>query len=147
MDIKAEIEAGKKVIAGLPDVICFSLIGSAMYLEDANDVDFVVLTEWRKASSLACELINKGWSPCSNYEVSDDTKVGQFEAVRLGNLNLIITYDLKFYTDYKTAMEVCKALRLIHREDRVAVCQIVRDGRSANEVSTYNELHGIKPAI
>ncbi len=124
MDIKAEIEAGKKVIAGLP-----------------------VLTEWRKANRLAYELISNGWMTCSSYEVTDKPGDSSFEAVRLGNLNLIITSDLQFYTDYITAMEVCKALHLVHREDRIAVCQIVRDGRTAAEVLTYNDKHCDIPSV
>lgn len=141
MDVKAEIEEGKKIIANLPYVRDFCLIGSAMYLDDANDVDFLVLTELAvPANEFAYRLVNAGWSPCSKYEVSDGSGCSPFAAVRLGNLNLIITHDTKFYERYKTAMEVCKALRLVHREDRIAVCQIVRDGRIADEVITYHEI-------
>lgn len=63
-------------------------------------------------------------------------------AVRRENINLMVSHDPKFFADYKTAMEVCKALKLKHKEDRIAVCQIVRDGKKAEDVFTHARIYG-----
>ncbi len=134
MDTKAEIAAGEALIQTLPDVLDFALIGSASYLPDAADVDFAVLIDPRlNAMDYTSMLIKDGWCSCGDYNNIDSI----WDAVRRENLNLIVTHDPKFFTDFKTTMEVCKALHLTHKRDRIAVCHIVRDGMKADEVMTH----------
>ena len=139
IDINAEIEAGEKLIQGLAKVLSYSLIGSATYMPDAADVDFAVLIEPTENAVDYTGLMEKdGWGRCGEY----DGQHGTWAAIRRENLNLMVSHDPKFFADYKTAMQVCKALRLKHKQDRIAVCQIVRDGKTADEVMTSGRLIG-----
>lgn len=126
MNIQDEIKIGKDLLSSLHSVLDYALIGSAMYLEDAKDVDFAVLIDG-DAIDYTTKLHDTGWGLCGDY----DTGVGIWAAVRKGNLNFMVTHSPKFFQDYKTAMEVCKALKLTDKEDRIMVCRIVRDGFSA----------------
>ena len=139
MNLETAIADGKTLIPAMPSVLDFALIGSAMYLPHANDVDFLVLiAPSLNAVDYSAQMCGEGWGNCGEY----DGVSGIWAAVRRENLNLMITHDPKFFTDYKTAMEVCKALYLTHKEDRIAVCQIVRDGKKADEVITHAKLYG-----
>ena len=138
MDTKAEIAAGEALIPTLPSVLGFALIGSASYLPEAGDVDFAVLIDPAiNAVDYAAQMANDGWGNCGEY----DGVGGIWAAVRRENLNLMVTHDPKFFSDYKTAMEVCKALNLQHKQDRIAVCQIVRDGKKSDEVMTHAKIY------
>ena len=139
INIEAEIAAGTMLITTLPGVLDFALIGSAMYMREANDVDFAVLIDpSRNAVDYAMGMQSEGWGQCSDY----DGVGGIWAAVRRENINLMVSHDPKFFADYKTAMEVCKALKLKHKEDRIAVCQIVRDGKKAEDVFTHARIYG-----
>lgn len=119
------------------NVEAFALIGSAMYLpaEKVGDVDFAVLLKSGNDASLACaELVREhSFEPCGDY----DAEAGTWFAVRRGNLNLMVTHDRRWYEDYLLAMEVCKVLRLEHKDDRIAVCRVVRDKLSADAVRPF----------
>ena len=139
INIEAEIAAGTMLIPTLPGVLDFALIGSAMYMREANDVDFAVLIDpSRNAVDYAMGMHSEGWGQCGDY----DGVGGIWAAVRRENINLMVSHDPKFFADYKTAMEVCKALKLKHKEDRIAVCQIVRDGKKAEDVFTHARIYG-----
>lgn len=139
MDIKAEIAAGEAFIPTMKGVLDFALIGSAMYIQEAGDVDFAVLIDQSfNAVDYAAQMAGDGWDNCGEY----DGVGGIWAAVRRDHLNLMVTHSPKFFADYKTAMQVCKALDLRHKADRVAVCQIVRDGKTADEVVTTAHPYG-----
>ena len=139
INIEAEIAAGTMLITTLPGVLDFALIGSAMYMREANDVDFAVLIDpSRNAVDYAMGMHSEGWWQCGDY----DGVGGIWAAVRRENINLMVSHDPKFFADYKTAMEVCKAMKLKHKEDRIAVCQIVRDGKKAEDVFTHARIYG-----
>lgn len=134
IDIQAEINAGEALIQTLPAVKDFALIGSATYCADPHDVDFAVLIDpAENAVDYTTRMQQDGWGNCGEY----DGVGGIWAAVRREHLNLMVTHCPTFFDRYKAAMEVCKALRLEHKEDRIAVCQIVRDGKKAEEVRTY----------
>lgn len=133
-DVGAAIAAGKALIAALPRVVDSAMIGSATYLPNPHDVDFAVLIDPELNAVDYCgDLVNQGWGSCGDY----DGVGGIWAAVRRESLNLMISHDPVFFERYKVAMEVCKALRLEHKEDRVAVCAIVRDGKTAEQVRTH----------
>lgn len=135
MTLDEQIAAGRALVAALPGVIDHALIGSAMYLPTPNDVDFAVLVP-DDCISFADQLARDGWGNCGEY----DSTEGVWCAIRREGLNLMVTHDRGFFDRYKTAMEVCKALRLEHKEDRIAVCQIVRDGLTADQVTTHAQI-------
>lgn len=135
MNVAEEIKRGRMAIAVMPYIVNHALIGSAAYLPNPADVDFALLIAPNiKAFDYLDGLIAGGWQACSDY----DTQHGAWGAVRSGNINLMVTHDPVFFDRYKTAMEVCKALRLERKDQRIAVCQIVRDGRTADEVILAN---------
>lgn len=134
-NIKPEIIAGEAVIREMPEVAEFSLIGSAMYLpaEACGDVDFAVLLGdgANAVASITDLILNHGFQPCGEqYEAATPA----WGAVRRENLNLIVTHDKAFYEGYRLAMEVCKALRLTDKQQRIAVCRVVRDRIPADTV-------------
>lgn len=135
IDIELEMLAAANTIGFMRGVVRSELIGSASYMpEKANDVDFAVLLD-HDCMAYAAELMtipNGQWIACGDY----DSDKGLWCAIRRGYLNLMLTHDVGFYERYLTATEVCKALRLEHKEDRIAVCQIVRDGRKWNQTVT-----------
>jgi hypothetical protein len=140
-NIKPEIIAGEAMLRDWPRVTEFSLIGSAMYLpaESCGDVDFAVLVgDGTSYVDHIAELIaDHGFQACGEqYECA----TGTWGAARRGNLNLIVTHDRAFYDGYKLAMEVCAALRLTDKKDRIAACKVVRDRMPASKVRA--EIYG-----
>lgn len=133
-NIKPEIIDGEAFLRDMPKVAAYSLIGSAMYLpaEACNDVDFLVLVSDGEYLEAVSNLIQThGFQPCGEqYECA----TGTWGAARRGNLNLIVTHDQTFYDGYRLAMEVCKALRLTNKADRVAACKVIRDRMPADKV-------------
>jgi hypothetical protein len=138
------VAAGRALVGALAEVQSFALIGSALYLPDAHDVDFAVLINpTLNAIDYSAQMVRDGWGNCGEY----DGVGGIWAAVRRGNLNLMVTHDPEFYKGYLTAMEVCKALSLRNKHERVAVCQIVRDGKTAEEAwSFWESWHRPSPA-
>jgi hypothetical protein len=138
-DLKEELAAGEAVIAAHREagaVIDHALIGSALYLpaDVVGDVDFaILLAEGSNAMdwTIGWTQAEPEWQACGEY----DTSLGEWCAVRRGNPNIM--HSRAFFDGYKLAMEVCKVLRLERKEDRVAVCKVVRDGLPADEVRPW----------
>lgn len=134
LDIKATAAEAERIIAGLPRVLASRMIGSATYLPDPSDVDYLVHVD----TSWATEYVGAhlaAFMNCGEYDTAD----GAWAAVRKGDLNIIVTTDAQFYNLFGRATEVCKALQLVHKDQRVAVCQIVRDGKTAEQVNVYSQ--------
>lgn len=129
MNVFETADLGRTLIAGLPHVAEFALIGSASYLLDAEDVDFAVMLDiGENAFDYVDQLRSKGWSLCGgDYDTEGDT----WAAVRCGDVNLMVTHSRPFFDGYLLATEVCKALKLQNKEERILVCKIVRDGLTA----------------
>lgn len=129
MTLADEISSGEEFVRTLAGVAEFSLIGSSMYLPDAEDIDYLVLVnDGRCGVDYARDLLGMGFQSCGDY----DTEGGTWYAVRRERLNIVVTSDPEFYQRFKRAMEVCKALHLTEKNERVAVCRIVRDGVDAD---------------
>lgn len=127
------LHEGNTLAFGLPGVERFALIGSARYLpaDQVNDVDFCVLLQApNQATSYAAALADSGWGRCGEYDNAD----GLWCAMRRGPLNFMLTHDAVFYSGYLLAMDVCEALRLEDKAERIAVCQLVRDRKPLAEV-------------
>jgi hypothetical protein len=133
-NIKPAILEAEAVIREMPGVAQSSLIGSAMYLpaEECSDVDFLVLVEgYDYLASITDLIMNREFQACGEqYECA----TGTWGAARRGSVNLIVTHDRAFYDGYRLAMEVCKALRLTNKLDRIAACKVVRDRMPAEQV-------------
>lgn len=130
MNIGTEISNGHVLLAQrLPAIRKFMLIGSASYMpNEAKDVDFaVLLDEGQNAMRYVDNLAINGWDRCGEYDIDK----GTWSSVRKGNINLMITHDLVFYGGYLKATEVCKALNLRDKDQRILVCMIVRDNMCA----------------
>ena len=116
----------------IPKAVRARLIGSAMYLPTPSDID--VLVQVLPSTSLRTihdTLCDKGFTSCSNYDEQFGPDQGETIILRDAFLNLIVTRNEKFYERFGAAMEVCKALTLTEKVDRVTVCKIVRDGMNA----------------
>lgn len=134
IDIKATAAEAERIIAGLPKVVASRMIGSATYLSDPFDVDYLVQVD----AGCAVEYVGghlASFMSCGEYDTTD----GAWAAVRKGGVNIIVTIDAQFYDLFGRATEVCKALRLVHKDQRVAVCQIVRDGKTAEQVAVFSQ--------
>lgn len=131
--VKAAIAEGRELLGSMQTVRRFQLVGSAPIVNNPEDVDFaVLLNQGYDSAIIGARLIDKrGFKACSQYDQMDDSS---WFSVRRDNLNLMLTHDVTFYDKFVTAMEVCKALSLVHKTDRVAVCAIVRDGKRAIDV-------------
>lgn len=126
-----EIVDADDYIQKLLGVIDCALIGSALYLPaTANDIDFAVLL-WPNVTpaEFCADLRGQGFASCSKYEHMPPES--DWLSVRNGMLNLMVTANRKFFDGYVTAMQVCLALHLTDKRDRILVCKIVRDGMTA----------------
>lgn len=136
-DLQRVRDAAAAFIASLPFVVRFAPIGSATYMpaDQVGDIDFAVRLKMSQDATDYCRevlMAQHGFEDCADYDTTSGKVL--WRAVRRGDLNLIVTTDGDWYERYLTATEVCKALRIADKAKRIAVCQIVRDGRTAEEV-------------
>lgn len=107
----------------------WALVGSAAWMPDPADIDFIVRIE--NPVGLYSYLTSLGWQDCDKIGVYE--MQGEWMAVRKGNINLLLTADRDWMTRMIQATEVCKYLRLTDKSQRVAVNQIIRDGKLADD--------------
>lgn len=137
-----EIQRAEELIAKMEFVTDSKMIGSASYMpEAAEDVDYLLLVKGNAiALGGAMESVG-GWENCSDYEGVPENE-SLWTAIRKGFLNLMLTHDKAFFDKFVAATEVCKALKLTEKKDRVMVCQIVREGITADMARKYVEMKG-----
>lgn len=126
MNLLATVVQGTQFLQAHNKVENFQLVGSAVYAHDPKDVDFLVLVEGDDISDVLDEF--DGYSPCGEYD--DD---GSWAAIRSGDINLIVTVDPEWYERAALANEVCHALRLQDKKDRIIAYRVIRDGLSAEK--------------
>lgn len=133
---KAALADVVKNLLDRSEVAQIELIGSATYMTDHKDIDLAVYCgSAYAAEQLNLDLTTDGgkWKMCSeNYDRMKEQNY--WFSVRMGVFNLMVTWKREFFTDYILAMEVCKVLHLTSKEDRIAVCQVVRDRRPAADI-------------
>lgn len=118
------------------DVKEFCIVGSALYHPEPEDLDFLVLVDRLRFipqdedddDTAARWMFGTDWHLCCG-EYSDTD--GTWGAVRNGDVNLIVTVDPEWYKRAKLANEVCHALKLMDKGDRIVVYRVVRDGYDA----------------
>jgi hypothetical protein len=153
---------GVKLLTGHPLVLDFQLVGSAVYHPEPKDVDFLVLVKDlppRQKRSIGDQLedildgdvpagmgpgflcgarwaFGPDWTLCAGeYDDQND----EWGAIRRGGLNLIITIDPEWYKRAAVANEVCAALKLMDKGDRVVVYRVIRDGYTAEQANARRD--------
>lgn len=124
----------------VPDMREWALIGTALWAPNPNDIDVLVLVPESYDMHVATNtLLLQGFEMCSKYDAHSNAQTTDVLIVRRDRLNLIITRDAQHFDNFRRAMEVCAALRLERKVDRVTVCKIVRDGYDAREARSAAE--------
>lgn len=114
------------------DVIrSYQMVGSTYTLGHGRDIDFAVLIPGTDIDTRPM-WIDAEWQ----REGSDAYEGNVFASYRKDDINLIVMTDETVYRKYLAAMEVCKALKLQTRRERVIVCRIVRDGMDAEQAES-----------
>lgn len=96
-------------------------IGSSTYHSDANDVDIMVMVPDKQAYMELCHALGFSYAPNANEYP------GEWESMKKGDLNLLITADSDYYYASRTASDVCRALKLKTRKERVIVHRVIVD--------------------
>ena len=122
-----------------PAVVAASHVGSSRYREDYNDLDIAVLLhEGIDVQAWADNYKAQGYTSCSHY--ADGGTDDEWTALRSSDLNLIAMTSVARYHKTLLADEVCKALDLKAKVDRIKVYHVVRDGASAEEAAVSSSL-------
>lgn len=120
----------KLVEEGLVDK--FEPVGSRVTCNPAptgTDEDWLVLTS--KYLKLVSRLSNAYGFDRGGSEVEDedDSHFG-FSSLKLGEINLIVTGNEKFYSRFLAASSVAKRLNLLDKSDRIALFDAVIHGKA-----------------
>jgi hypothetical protein len=113
-------------------VLDFCLAGSAIYHPEPKDLDFLVLCVGENFPEHARWAFGSEFSLCSE---DYDGQGIQWGALRNGPVNLIVTVDPEWYKRAKLANEVCAALKLLDKGDRIVTYRVIRDGHSAEQAN------------
>lgn len=112
--------------------ICgIALVGSTYILGQGADVD--VLVRVADMKSFAQRLEAEGWIREGNASYP----VGDFISMRKDDFNLLLVEEEKYFNAWKLAAEVCKALKLHFKDDRVLVHRVVRDGETVDQIEAF----------
>jgi hypothetical protein len=152
-----------------PDVLDHDIIGSALYMDTAADLDVLVLFKDRPAvkrlpsaagesgmdlDSLEAVLADEDgitgsgflgygrWMFGSDWclcGVEYSDQDDTWGAIRKGSINLIMTNDEGWYKRSVTASRVCEALKLTNKDDRIVVYRVIRDGYDAESANARRD--------
>lgn len=139
MNIGHEIEQMVSESFVLHPMLEVERIGSSLYHPLAKDVDFVALVgnvEWWSIDAVE----RCGWSFCSAnpWKYKDG-----WQALRKGNLNLMVTADKAWFDATVLASRVCQAARLFEKEDRIRVMRVIREGLDPEDARDYRKARGL----
>lgn len=98
-----------------------------------TDIDYLVLVKDLKE---ACDaMLADGFVLCDQvYAVTEEGHTTRWCALRKGELNLIVQADLTLYVRSCAATELCRALNVKSKEDRIALFRAVKFGASADSL-------------
>lgn len=116
----------------------YELVGSRVTCNPAptdTDQDVLVLTTLELYLDKLWPHLEKDQFEAGGSDVGDRadylaTADMSFQSFTLGDLNLIITFDQRFYDRFMAATDVAKALNLLNKSDRVMLFQAVLYGNS-----------------
>lgn len=102
-----------------------------------TDRDTLVLIKARQAEEFVDELQNAGCKVELGDGYAADAlnsgQAGRFQSYRMGEDNLIVTIDEKFYGRFVAATSVAKRLNLLDKSDRIALFQAVLYGNACEQ--------------
>ena len=123
MQFATEYAAVKAELGASEEVIECAAIGSALYREDAQDLDVVVLlfkditpASWFEAREPS------GMQRTYDYDTDED-----WMSTRQGVVNFILTNDEDWYDRCIKASQVCEVLGLADKRQRKLVYRVIRD--------------------
>lgn len=102
--------------------------------EGDTDLDILVPDDATLINSL---IDQAGFVPDSNPNYGE---LGEFTSYRKGKINIIVAHDENFYRKFLLATEVCKALNLPEKTDRVLVHTAIMQGRDSRSGLDYNPM-------
>jgi hypothetical protein len=116
-------------------------VGSSYILGEGMDLDIVALIHRDVGISRAEELLSSadyGVSSDGSGAVEDD----KFRCFRKGDVNVMLTADEDWFWNFVKSAEVCKALKLTEKWQRIAVHRVLMDDEDADlAVRTAQALH------
>lgn len=114
---------------GVESVEEIALVGTQFISGEGQDIDFVVLVD--KAMQARAPS-DSGWLNTSG--VSGSGTEDLFETYRKGDVNLIVTEDAEFITQFKQAAEISKYVNSFYKLDksqRIKLHRIIMNGETA----------------
>lgn len=121
-----EVAGCKELLASLPDVAEWRVVGSAAVVGGGRDVDVLVLV--REQGPFCGLLQDLGATFCSTNQYLNDS----FTAMRRGNINFLVVDTRVEYDKWVIATEVCKWLSVKYmscdRDTRVCIHRAIVDG-------------------
>jgi hypothetical protein len=98
------------------------LVGSQVICSPppGEDSDTDILCLSFAPSSFKSKALLDGWKLDPGYGLGED-----FPSFKKGKLNIILTGETEFFDSFVKAKEVCKALNLMKKEDRIKVHHII----------------------
>lgn len=121
-------------IARLEDALGSSFVaaahvGSSYILGYGADLDIVVQVQCQMDHAHAClSLKDYVRSQTGSGDPDDDL----FQCFRFGDVNVMLTTDEEWYDLFVKSAEVCKALRLTEKWQRIAVHRVLMDDEDAD---------------
>ena len=128
--IRARLDAANDMILNLrclfPGILTGSPIGSAFIAGCApKDLDlWLLLAEDYSWSAFEADLERM---PELRFVSSTERRIDDPRSYRLGDYNLIVTRDALKYGRGLTAHDLCRAMRLTNKVDRIIAFDVIRD--------------------
>lgn len=126
-----------------PKVLACTMVGSALYHPEPQDIDFLVLLNAPRFFPADEDDMLAGrwafgseWALCGEYDDQDENIWG---ALRNGKANLIVTVNRGWYDLMVLSSKVCEALKLMDKGDRIVVHRVVRDGYEPHEANARRD--------
>lgn len=102
-----------------------------------TDQDVLVLISEENADYFVSKMKNAGFDVELGEGYAEDAlnsgEEDRFQSYRLGDVNLIVTVDEKFYARFAAATDMAKRANLLDKEERIALFQAVLYGNSGAE--------------
>lgn len=100
-----------------------------------TDQDVLVFVDSENADYFVSRMKNAGFDVELGEGYAEDAlnsgEEDRFQSYRLGDVNLIVTVDERFYTRFSAATAMAKRANLMHKEERIALFQAVLYGNSS----------------
>jgi hypothetical protein len=99
-----------------------------------TDQDVLVFIDSENADYFVSKMKNAGFNVELGEGYAEDAlnsgEEDRFQSYRLGDVNLIVTVDERFYTRFSAATSMAKRANLMQKEERIALFQAVLYGNS-----------------